>query len=137
MRTLLAIPLLGLALGASTEVLAQGKGKGSGKAATQTGAVVAFTLEDKKWIRATYAVLPVNQRPPGFPKGGKLPPGLVGKILRGGKLPPGWAARLAPFPQAIERRMPLDPPGIRRGYIEGHAVIIDTRTEIVLDVFIP
>jgi hypothetical protein len=33
--------------------------------------------------------------------------------------------------------MPVDPPNIRRGFVEGYVVIVDTKTEVIHDVLLP
>lgn len=68
------------------------------------------------------------------PRYRNLPPGLEKKVARGGQLPPGWQEKLEPLPVAVERRLPPLPDHHRRGVIDGHAVIYDTRTHVILDV---
>ena len=63
-----------------------------------------------------------------------LPPGLQKKVARGGQLPPGWQKKFEPFPTVIERRLPPLPPDYRRGVIDGHAVILNTRSNVIVDV---
>lgn len=63
-----------------------------------------------------------------------LPPGLQKKLRRTGQLPPGWQKKFQPFPVEVERQLVVLPAGCRRGVIEGHAVIFNERTQVVLDV---
>ena len=63
-----------------------------------------------------------------------LPPGLRKKVARGGQLPPGWQKKFEPFPTVVERRLPLLPRDYRRGVIDGHAVILNTRSNVIVDV---
>jgi hypothetical protein len=62
-----------------------------------------------------------------------LPPGLQKKLRRTGQLPPGWQKKLAPFPVAVERRLAVPARGYRRGIIDGHAVIINPHTQVIVD----
>lgn len=68
------------------------------------------------------------------PRYRNLPPGLQKKIARGGQLPPGWQKKFEPFPVAIERELRPLPTGYRRGIIDGHAVIFDSNTNVIVDV---
>ena len=62
-----------------------------------------------------------------------LPPGLRKKYARTGELPPGWQKKMAPLPASLERACAPLPGGYRRGVIEGHAVIYNSRG-IIIDV---
>jgi hypothetical protein len=84
---------------------------------------IVFGRQDAQIIREYYA-----------PRYRNLPPGLQKKLARTGQLPPGWQKRFEPFPVAVERRLVGLPAGIRRGVIDGHAVIFDDRTHVMLDV---
>ena len=84
---------------------------------------VVFGSGDVKVLRNHYA-----------PRYRSLPPGLQKKVARGKSLPPGWQKKFEPFPVAIERRLSPLPEGHRRGVIDGHAVIYNSRTNVILDV---
>jgi hypothetical protein len=84
---------------------------------------VVFTSGEVTIIRNHYA-----------PKYRNLPPGLQKKVARGGQLPPGWRKKFEPFPLAVERRLPVLPPAHRRGVLDGHAVIYNTRSNVIVDV---
>ena len=72
--------------------------------------------------------------PPGLAKrGGHLPPGLMKQLRRNGRLPPGLEKRMMPFPVEVERRLPPCPYGMRRGLVDGVAVMFSVRTGIVVD----
>jgi hypothetical protein len=72
--------------------------------------------------------------PPGLAKrGGNLPPGLAKQLRRNGHLPPGLEKRFVPFPVEVERRLPPCPYGMRRGLIDGVAVMLNVRTGVVVD----
>jgi hypothetical protein len=67
------------------------------------------------------------------PRYRNLPPGLQKKLARGGQLPPGWQKKFEPFPVVVERELPRLPQGYRRGVIDGHAVIYNSRTNVIVD----
>lgn len=120
---------------------AQGKGKGHGKGqdkgASPARSGVNFD-DDRRVITEYYRALPSSNLPPGLAKrGGSLPPGLEKQLQRNGTLPPGLAKRVEPFPPELERRLPPLAPDFRRGVVEGRVVIFNTRTSVILDVFLP
>jgi hypothetical protein len=84
---------------------------------------IVFGRQDAQIIREYYA-----------PRYRNLPPGLQKKLERTGQLPPGWQKRFEPFPVAIERQLVALPAGYRRGVVDGHAVIFDDRTHVMVDV---
>ena len=117
---------------ASTAVASQGKGKKHGKPErashvvegdTRVAVSVTFGSADVRVIRRHYE-----------PRYRNLPPGLQKKVARGGELPPGWKKKLEPFPVGLERELPVLLSGYRRGVIDGHAVIYNSRTNVVIDV---
>ena len=127
--TIVASVLLGVAaVGAAPS---QGKGKkqsGQEKAkdkSADTNVVihVVFASADVTVLRNYYG-----------PRYRNLPPGLQKKIARGGQLPPGWQKKFEPFPVEVERRLPALPDGCRRGVIDGHGVIYNSRTNVIIDV---
>jgi len=74
--------------------------------------------------------------PPGLAKrGGNLPPGLAKQLRRKGHLPPGLEKKVAVFPFDLERRLSPLKAGLVRGVIEGRAVIFNSKTSVILDVF--
>jgi hypothetical protein len=81
---------------------------------------VVFLPSDLRVIREYYG-----------PRYRNLPPGLQKKYARTGQLPPGWQKKVEPFPFAVERRLALLPAGYHRGFVDGHAVIYDSRHVIV------
>lgn len=118
---------------------AQGKGKGKNKQAEQEDhrnvtASIVFSSRDRDIIRDYYRGNPSNL-PPGLAKrGGNLPPGLQKQLQRNGTLPPGLQKRLTPFPADLERRLPRLPDIYQRGSVGGVFVILDRRTQRILDV---
>ena len=73
--------------------------------------------------------------PPGLAKrGGNLPPGLQKKLDRDGKLPPGLQKRLEPLPIDLNRRLPGLPEYYERVILERDIILIDRRTNRILDI---
>lgn len=126
-------------LGAAAQ--AQGKGKGHNKGSEYAGdkgvsvhGTIIFSARDRDIIRDYYRGGNSNL-PPGLAKrGGNLPPGLQKQLERNGTLPPGLQKRLTPFPVDLERRLPRLPDIYQRGSIGGSIVIIDRRTQRIMDV---
>lgn len=88
----------------------------------RVGVHVVFGSGDIRILRDHYA-----------PRYRSLPPGLQKKVARGRPLPPGWQKKFETFPVLVERQLPQLPRGYRRGVIDGHAVIYDSRTNVVVD----
>jgi hypothetical protein len=86
------------------------------------GIHVAFASADVTILRNHYG-----------PRYRNLPPGLQKKVARGGQLPPGWQKKFEAFPVVLERQLPSLPPDYRRGVIDGHAVIYNSRTNVIVD----
>jgi hypothetical protein len=84
---------------------------------------VTFSSRDVRLIRTHYA-----------PRYRKLPPGLQKKLARTGSLPPGWQKKMEPFPASLERDLVALPRGYRRGVLDGHAVIYQPKTQVIIDV---
>jgi hypothetical protein len=141
-RTSLAVAVLAVALtpvcfGANSDGN-KGKAKGAGAAkhdSTQV-AVNIFLGGDREIIRDYVAKYPHGGLPPGLAKrDGDLPPGLQKHLRKKGRLPPGLEKRLTVFPLELEGLLhPLEP-GLRRGFLEGRAVIYNAKTAVVLDIF--
>jgi hypothetical protein len=138
--------VLGLSIVLSFSVGAFGQGQGHGKGHNKQGDVddrndavsvhgsMAFSTHDRDIIRDYYHG-GNSGLPPGLAKrDGNLPPGLQKQLARNGTLPPGLQKKLTPFPDDLERRLPRLPDIYRRGSIGGSVVIIDRRTQRILDV---
>ncbi len=109
--------------------------KGRGKGKETRVAVDIFIGNDRDMILNHFRVNRGNL-PPGLAKrGGNLPPGLEKQLRRNGQLPPGLEKRIDPFPVELERRLPPLKPGLIRGIIGGSAVIMNSKTRAILDVF--
>jgi hypothetical protein len=87
---------------------------------SRTAAAVSWGTHDIEVVRRYYA-----------PKRRDLPPGLEKKYARTGQLPPGWQKKMQPLPASVEHECAPLPSGYRRGVIEGHAVIYNSRGTII------
>lgn len=90
---------------------------------TRVDVHVTFSTREVRLIRTHYA-----------PRYRKLPPGLQKKLARTGTLPPGWQKKMEPFPASLERDLERLPRGYHRGVIDGHAVIYQPKTQVIIDV---
>jgi hypothetical protein len=77
---------------------------------------------------------PSKGLPPGLAKKRKLPPGLQKHLDKNGKLPPGLQKRLEPLPRDLEVRLPRLPEYWERVILQEHVVLIDRRTQRILDI---
>ena len=114
----------------------KGKEARAGKHDSTRVAVNIFVGGDREIIREYVAKYPQGGLPPGLAKrGGDLPPGLEKHLRKNGQLPPGLQKKVTALPLDLEGRLhPLEP-GLRRGFLEGHAVIYNRKTAVVLDIF--
>lgn len=130
MKRVLAMSVVALLLGGAVLTADKdGKGKKHKSAAhatvheTSGSSVhvhVAFGAREVEVLRTHYA-----------PQVRSLPPGLAKKYARTGQLPPGWQKKMQPIPVAVERELVVLPAGYRRGVIEGHAVIYNSKGMII------
>ena len=134
MKRLVWAMLVGFLLGGTVAETSQGKGKKngkpepakydkSGKPESSVSLHLVFGRADVVILRDHYS-----------PRYRNLPPGLYKKIARGGQLPPGWRKKFETFPDEVDRRLAPLPAGYSRGVIDGHAVIYDSRTSVIVDV---
>ena len=73
--------------------------------------------------------------PPGLAKrGGNLPPGLQKHLEKNGRLPPGLQKRLEPLPVDLDHHLPRLPEYWERVVLERDVVLIDRRTNRILDI---
>ena len=94
-----------------------------------------FLTEERKIILNYYhPSAPSKGLPPGLAKKGKLPPGLEKKWKKNGKLPPGLQKRLEPIPRDLDSRLPRLPGHWERVIIERDIILIDRRTNRILDI---
>jgi hypothetical protein len=71
--------------------------------------------------------------PPGLAKKDRLPPGLEKQLLRNGTLPPGLQKRIEPCPRDLEHYLPPPPPDCSHVLIGGHVVLLNRKTNVVVD----
>jgi hypothetical protein len=71
--------------------------------------------------------------PPGLAKKDQLPPGLEKQLVRRGTLPPGLQKRLEPCPHELEHYLPPPPPDCANVLIGGHIVLLNRKTNVVVD----
>jgi len=93
-----------------------------------------YRVQDRQEMRRWYAEHR-DGLPPGLAKRDQLPPGLEKQLVRRGTLPPGLQKRIQPCPPDLERRLPPPPPDSAHVIIGGHIVLMNRRTNVVLDVF--
>ena len=131
MKRIVCMTLAALLVG-TTSLTAQGKSKkhqshehaaSPARSDSHVDVRLVFGSGDVTVIREHYA-----------PRYRNLPPGLQKKVARGGQLPPGWRKKFEPFPPHVERRLAVLPADHRRGVIDGHAVIYNTRSNVIIDV---
>jgi hypothetical protein len=93
-----------------------------------------FADHDRDEIRGWYGE---NERhlPPGLAKKDRLPPGLEKQLVVRGHFPPGLEQDVHPVPVELERRLPPPPPDCERVAVDGHIVLRNRTTNIVLDIF--
>ena len=112
----------------------QGRGKGHNKNDGSEQSSIVFTSRDRNIIRDYFRNHDSNL-PPGLAKrGGSLPPGLQKQLDRNGTLPPGLQKRVEPFPEDLEQQLPSLPTIYRRATIGRDVIILDTRTQRIIDV---
>jgi Ni/Co efflux regulator RcnB len=73
--------------------------------------------------------------PPGLAKKDQLPPGLEKQLIVRGTLPPGLRKHMYPCPEELEHRLPPPPPDCANVLIGGHIVLLNRKTNLVVDVF--
>jgi len=93
---------------------------------------VIFTTRDRNDIRRHYRATGL---PPGLAKrNGNLPPGLRKQLQRNGTLPPGLQTRFEPLSADLEGSLRPLASGYSRGRIGQDVVILETRTQRVIDI---
>jgi len=97
-----------------------------------------FLAEERRIIEEYYYKSSKRKHkglPPGLAKrGGNLPPGLQKQLDKNGRLPPGLQKRLEPLPGDLEARLPGLPPYWERVIFERDIILVDRRTERILDI---
>ena len=96
-----------------------------------------FLPEERRIISEYYRGAKTTKKglPPGLAKrGGKLPPGLQKHLAKNGQLPPGLQKRLEPLPSSLDARLPAIPEYWERVIIEHDVILLDRRTNRILDI---
>ena len=92
---------------------------------------IRFSARDREIIQNYYGDKRASL-PPGLAKKGKLPPGLARQVERSGHLPPGLERQR--LPRDLEERLGPVPEGQVRLRVGADIVLMDGRTELILDV---
>jgi len=71
--------------------------------------------------------------PPGLAKKDHLPPGLEKQLVRKGTLPPGLQKKIEPCPPELVHYLPPPPPDCANVLIGGHIVLLNRKTNVVVD----
>jgi hypothetical protein len=120
-------------------VMAQGNGNGHGKGHNKhedgddQGERYYYSDRDRDSAHQWYYAHE-NNLPPGLAKKDRLPPGLEKQLVRRGTLPPGLEKRVVRCPEDLERRLPPPPPECAHVLVGGHIVLLNQRTNVVVDV---
>jgi Ni/Co efflux regulator RcnB len=95
-----------------------------------------FDDDDRKEMRRWYDEHERDDDlPPGLAKRDRLPPGLERQLRVRHELPPGLGKKIRRCPEELEQRLPPPPPDCQHVVIGGHIVLLNLRTNIVLDIF--
>jgi hypothetical protein len=129
---------VGILMITSNFVLAQGHGNGHGKGHEKHGDDDDqdrryYGDHDRDAMRGWYDEHQ-NNLPPGLAKRDQLPPGLEKQLVRRGTLPPGLQEKLRPCPPDLERQLPPPPPECAHLLIGGHIVLLNRRSNVVVDI---
>ena len=135
MKRLVGAMLVGFLLGGAVAEGSQGKGKKKNGPAESAKADASEKPESRVSLHLVFGRADVViLRDYYSPRYRHLPPGLQKKVARGGELPPGWRKKFEPFPADVDRRLAPLPAGYGRGVIDAHAVIYNSRTNVIVDV---
>lgn len=111
----------------------QGHGKGHNKHNDEDQSEHYYNQHHEASARAWYSQNE-SHLPPGLAKKDRLPPGLEKQLVRRGTLPPGLQKRIQPCPVELERLLPPPPPDCAHVLISGHVVLLNRRTNLVVDI---
>ena len=111
----------------------QGHGKGHNKQNDNDQSEKYYNQHHEESARAWYSQNE-SHLPPGLAKKDRLPPGLEKQLVRRGTLPPGLQKRIQPCPVELERLLPPPPPDCGHVLISGHIVLLNRRTNLVVDI---
>ena len=135
--------LIGVFVLSGSPVLAQGNSQGHGKGHDKQKDKDKDHGDDRgsfhydshqEAIRGWYSQSQKNL-PPGLAKKDRLPPGLEKQLVRNGTLPPGLQKRWYPAPVELEHQLPPPPPDCAHVLISGRIVLLNRKTNLIVDVF--
>jgi hypothetical protein len=128
-----ALLLSGVPLFAQGDSQGHGHGKGHDKQGQNDDRAYGYQRNEEA-IRGWYAQ---NQShlPPGLAKKDRLPPGLEKQLIRNGTLPPGLQKRIYPVPVELQRQLPPPPPDCANVLVSGRVVLLNQKTNLIVDVF--
>lgn len=124
-----------------TPVLAQGHGHDKDKDKEEHGrghdkdSHDYYREADRDAIRHWYGEHEREGLPPGLAKKDQLSPGLEKQLAARGQLPPGLQKKIQPCPPELVRRLPPPPPDCVNVVIGGHFVLLNRKTNLVIDIF--
>ena len=121
--------------GSSAAAQGHGHGKGKEKHRDDDDQSEHFYGDHDREIMRGWYDNHESSLPPGLAKKDHLPPGLEKQLVRRGVLPPGLQKRLQPCPEDLERQLPPPPPDCAHMVIGGHIVLLNRRTNVVVDIF--
>jgi hypothetical protein len=144
MKRLLFLVIAVTLLVPAASLMAQGKGRGKSAEAGKSTEAKSNNKDDngsifgrdaERVIREWFHT-PSNLKglPPGLAKRDELPPGLQKQLARNGKLPPGLEKKIHALPHDLEIRLPRLPDGRRRYVIAGNVIMVDDRTQTIVDI---
>jgi hypothetical protein len=139
-RLVTSAALLGVLLVSSSLTFAQGNSQGHGKGHDKHEDGDRDDHDAHRYdhheqeIRAWYSEQE-SHLPPGLAKKDRLSPGLEKQLVRNGTLPPGLQKRAYPTPVELERRLPPPPPDCAHVLVSGHILLLNRKTNLIVDVF--
>jgi len=142
-RQFIATTLLGILVSSGSPAFAQGNSQGHGHGKGHNKHQDDDDRHDRAAYRYAYQREEIrgwysqnaNHLPPGLAKKDRLPPGLEKQLVRNGTLPPGLQKHFYPVPVELERQLPPPPPDCAHVLISGHIVLLNRRTNLIVDVF--
>jgi hypothetical protein len=102
---------------------------------TTTGMTATHTATITTSKPSAAGILQAKRLPPGLAKKDRLPRDLEKQLVRNGTLPPGLQKRLYPAPVELERCLPPPPPDCAHVLVSGHIVLLNRKTNLIVDVF--
>jgi hypothetical protein len=94
----------------------------------------SYNDHDRREMR-TYYHDHYRNLPPGLAKRDRLPPGLERRLRAHYVLDSEMRGYMRPCPRELEERLPPAPPHCAHTIIGGHIVLVNSNTNVVLDIF--